>query len=307
MSRRFGVIVIVVIGVAGTCLAIAGYVLSPRAVELGLRFRRATLERALPEHDTFTTSRGTVHRYAGGEGDTLVLIHGFGDSAAGWSRVARALSEHYRVVVLDLAGHGLSDPVKPPLGFDDLVEGVEAALADQGNGLLLIGNSLGGWMAMRFALDHPDRVHRVLLLNSGGASWADVPDALLLPSTREEQRIKIVAMFGPDNTPRVPDFMLDQLVARGQDPRLLSLWNEIAHGMHLDDELAELRTPVELLWGTPDPFLPLEAYAKPLLEALPNAELHTLDGCGHASQYSCPQQLTELVLEVSGPEHRAAH
>ena len=73
-----------------------------------------------------------------------------------------------------------------------------------------------------------------------------------------------------------------------------------------DGELLQLRTPVALLWGTPDPLLPVQACAKPLLEALSHAELHGLDGCGHASQYSCPQQLTALMLDVLGPEHRAA-
>jgi pimeloyl-ACP methyl ester carboxylesterase len=134
----------------------------------------------------------------------LVLIHGFGDSASGWSQVVAALAEDYRVVALDLPGHGASGPNAPPLGFDDLEAGLEAALEDQGDRLILLGNSLGGWLATLFALDHPTRVQRLLLLNAGGASWAQLDEQLLLPETRDRQRAKNRAVMGV-KAPPVPD------------------------------------------------------------------------------------------------------
>ena len=281
-------------------LSAGAYLSSTRAVEITAWAQHAALESALPEHEVFETDRGEVHRYSGGEGNVLVLVHGFGDSAGGWALVTRTLAEHYRVVAVDLPGHGASDPQAPPLGFDDVAAGLEAALEDQGDQLVLLGNSLGGWVAMQFALDHPARVQRLLLLNSGGASWARVDEALLLPTTREQQRAKNHAIMA-DKAPPLPGFFLDQLIERGHDPRLQSLWIEHQQGHYLDEQLPELQIPVEMLWGTPDPIFPVESYADRLRAALPSASLHLLEECGHAPQYSCPGDLAELVLGLLTP------
>jgi pimeloyl-ACP methyl ester carboxylesterase len=139
-------------GFAFVTLAAGVYVSTTRTVELGIGAQQAVLEYVLPEHHVFETDRGEVHRYSGGEGRVLVLIHGFGDSASGWAQVVSALAEDYRVV----------------------------------------------------ALDHPTRVQRLLLLNAGGASWAQLDEGLLLPKTWDLQRAKNRALIGV-KAPSVPD------------------------------------------------------------------------------------------------------
>lgn len=295
-KRRWRILILFTGGVL-LSLAVGGYYLASRAVELGIWAQQAALESVLPEHDVFETERGEMHRYSGGEGRVLVLLHGFGDSASGWAQAAPELARHFRVVALDLPGHGASGPAAPPLGFDDLQAGLEAALEDQGDELILLGNSLGGWVATMFALEHPARVQRLLLLNSGGASWSRVDADLLLPKTRDRQRAKILAMLGDKALP-APGFLLDQLNEHGRDPRLLSLWDDHQRGHYLDAQLGEVRTPVDMIWGTPDPFLPVDGYADRLRDALPDARLHLIEGCGHTSQYSCPEDLTNLVIEL---------
>jgi pimeloyl-ACP methyl ester carboxylesterase len=297
MPKRRWKIVTLFGGAVLLTLAVAGYFAATHAVALGVWAQQAVLESVLPEHDVFETERGEVHRYSGGEGPVLVLIHGFGDSAGGWVRLAPALVDHFRVVTLGLPGHGASGPSAPPLGFDDLEAGFEAALRDQGDELLLLGNSLGGWLATRFALAHPERVERLLLLNSGGASWSRADEDVLLARTRDQQRAKNRALVG-DKVPPAPGFLLDQLIRHGRDPRLLSLWVDLERGRYVDAQLPELQTPVELLWGTPDPFFPVEGYADRLRDTLPDARLHLLEGCGHASQYSCPDDLANIIFEV---------
>ncbi|MCZ6805886.1 MAG: alpha/beta fold hydrolase [Deltaproteobacteria bacterium] len=300
MKERRWRIAALIVAVVLVVLGSGVYVLTTRAVELGIRAQQAFLESVLSEHEAFETDRGVVHRYSGGEGDVLVLIHGFGDSASGWSQVVRTLAEHYRVVTLDLPGHGASDPDAPPLGFHDLEAGLDAVLRNEGDRLILLGSSLGGWLATRFAIDHPERVRRLLLLNAAGASWVEHGEELLLPRTRAQQRAKNRALLGT-KAPPAPDFLLDQLIEHGRRPRLQSLWVE-QQGHFLDEQLPELRIPVDMLWGTPDPFFPIDSYAERLLETLPDARLHRLDGCGHAPQYSCPDLLTELVLELLAPD-----
>ena len=302
MNERRRRVAAIVAAVVLLVLGLGAFGLTTRAVQLTRWAQQRDLEAVLVEHEVFETDRGGVHRYSGGEGDVLVLIHGFSDSASGWSQVAPTLAQHYRLVTLDLPGHGVSGPDTPPLGFHDLQAGLDAALQDQGDQLILLGNSLGGFLAMRFAIDHPERVQRLLLLNSGGASWAQVDEEVLFPKTREQQRAKNRAILGT-KAPSVPDFLLDQMIERMRDPRFQSLWIDLQEVHYLDEQLPELRVPIDMLWGTPDPLFPVEGYADRLVETLPNAQLHRLDGCGHAAQYSCPDALTELVLEVLAPDN----
>ncbi|MEM9731041.1 MAG: alpha/beta hydrolase [Myxococcota bacterium] len=302
MPSRWKVAALVA-GIVLVGLLVAGFAFRSRTLEWMLHRQQHELEAALNEHDTLQTERGSIHRYAGGDGRVLVLIHGFGDRAGGWAQVAPTLAERYRVVSLDLPGHGASDPASPPLQLQDLTSGLEAALADQGDQLVLLGNSLGGWLALNYALDHPERVDHVVLLNAAGASWWSGPSKkrLLLPTTRDEQREKLAAVLG-ERAPAMPGFLLDQLVALGNDSRHEDLWNDVTDGNHyLDERLPSLIPSTTMLWGTPDPFFPFDSYATRLSQELPNTELHTLEGCGHAPQYSCPEELASLVFQVVPP------
>jgi len=281
-------------------LGVGAFVLAKRAVPLGIWAQQVALESVLSDHAVFETDRGTVHRYSGGKGDVMVLIHGFSDSASSWSQVAPTLAEHYRVVTLDLPGHGGSEPDAPPLGFHDLEAGLDTALRDQSDELILVGSSLGGWLAAQFAIDHPERVRRLVLLNAVGASWDETTEELLLPETREQQREKNRALLGP-KAPPLPGFLLDQLTDHSRDPRFQSLFADLQEGHYLDEGFAELRMPVDMLWGTPDPYAPVEGYVDRVLEKLPDGRLHTLEGCGHLPQYSCPDEVAELILEVLRP------
>ena len=113
------------------------------------------------------------------------------------------------------------------------MRGHETRSTPQGDELVLLGNSLGGWLAMRFAIDHPERVQRLLLLNAGGASWAQVDKETLFPKTREQQRAKNRAILGT-KAPSVPDFLLDQMIERMRDSRLESLWADVQEGQYLE-------------------------------------------------------------------------
>lgn len=223
-----------------------------------------------------------------------MLLHGFGDSAAGWSQVAGPLSASRKLVAIDLAGHGPSAPITPPLAMDDILTSVEIATADLGNDLILMGNSLGGWVAMRFALAHPDRVERLILINAAGLPQAVEKD-LLMPRTRARVRERNRAVFG-DSPPPAPWFVCDQLIAMAREPKLESLWNNLGLEPRLDAALPALHAPATLIWGTPDPLFP-EEYAERLRAALGAQEIRWLPGCGHSPQYSCPARLVELLDE----------
>ena len=124
--------------------------------------------------------------WTSGSGQTVVLLHGAGDSAGTWSSVVSKLTPRYRVVIPDLAGHGRSAPSSGPLSVGHVLTGLEAVMQSiPRDPAVIVGNSLGAWAALHYARQHPDRVARLVLVN-GGALVGDRPDLSLVPTTREE-------------------------------------------------------------------------------------------------------------------------
>lgn len=239
----------------------------------------------------------SVYRGGTDEGPTLVLVHGFGDSAAGWGQVIGPLARRHPVVTYDQPGHGESAPADPPLTFVHLSEGLEAVVDSIDGPVVLIGNSLGGFVALRHALDHPEGVERVVLINSGGLSYPELEGTLLMPETREGLALKNKAVFGDAARP-MPGFLADAFLERQGEARLQSLWTDLrTPPFHdLDDELSALTVPVDIIWGTPDGLLPLAGYGERFETLIPDARFETLDGCAHVPQYTCANRLV-LLLE----------
>ena len=122
--------------------------------------------------ERWATVRGArVHYFVGGSGPSVVLVHGLGGAASNWVELAPALARSYRVLALDLPGHGGSSPLPaaPSLTpFADVVRAVaerEALLP-----AAVVGHSLGGLVGLRLALRHPDAVRALLLAAAAGIS-----------------------------------------------------------------------------------------------------------------------------------------
>lgn len=233
---------------------------------------------------------------------TLVLIHGAGDQAGSWARVAPALAEGYRVLVPDLAGHGDSGPRDGPLPFDLVVEGFELVMAraveDYRGPAILVGHSMGAWVASVYAHRHPDRVARLVLVNGGPVRQET--DFSLLPADREEARELMQALRDPGSDP-IPDVLLDDIVRRSREGPIgrMAQVSESMEKYLLDGRLDELGVPVDLLWGASDRMMTPE-YAERLAEGLPRARVTRVEGCGHLPQAECPERFREALLRVLG-------
>lgn len=311
-TQRAGVLLKIFAGLCvliGIALIVATWFFFKRPLTLDRMFSRFALGAAGLERHEGQGPSGGLTWFAGGRGDeTLVLLHGAGDQAGTWARVISPLLEHYRVVVPDLVGHGGSDPAEGPISVGAVVDGVEAVLdAEAGSApVILVGNSLGGWVSFLVALDRPDQVARIVAVN-GGPIRQDNPTVNLFPTNREEARVTMEGLMGPA-ADSIPDLVLDDMVRRlpnGPAARVAATAGEMGRYL-LDGRLAEVTTPVDLLWGEADELLPA-AYVERLENGLSAVRVTTIPGCGHIPHRECPVVFGRTLVDIldQGPPEPA--
>jgi pimeloyl-ACP methyl ester carboxylesterase len=232
-------------------------------------------------------------------GEPLFLLHGLGDQAGVWSQVVRQLPANYHVLIPDFPGHGQSEPKEGTLTVGMMLDALDAVWQAKGAGrpAILVGNSMGAWVAMVYAFRNPERVARIVAVNGGAARHTNQKYSLT-PKNREEASRLIAALRDP-STPAIPDFVLDAIVREansGPIARLLASGSDLENYV-LDGKLGELKTPVNLLWGGADKFMPLP-YAGRLEFEIPAARLTILENCGHIPQRECPEKFVRELLKI---------
>jgi len=241
---------------------------------------------------------GPQTAWTGGNGPTLVLLHGAGDSAGTFASIVSKLTPTYRVVIPDLAGHGGSAPSEGPLSVGQVLTGLEAVMQHGAQDpAIIVGNSLGAWVALLYARQHPDRVARLVLVN-GGALVGDRPDLSLTPKTREEAAALMTQLRDASSEP-IPGFVLDNVVKEAQTgplARLAQTAGEMSQYV-LEGKLKEINAPVDLIWGESDKLFSV-AYARRMMAQLPASRLTTIPACGHVPQQECPARFGSALSDV---------
>jgi pimeloyl-ACP methyl ester carboxylesterase len=233
----------------------------------------------------------------------VVLLHGIADNALTWGFMLPGLRSIGPLYALDLPGFGQSGY---PQGrryspIDEQVAVVRQLVREQiGRPALLIGNSMGGWVAARLAQLDPELVRGAVLLNPGGAALEGRASWEPFLKTVAVGDLKIVRavyrqMFGRVN----PALYLGQLGFQTlfrRDPvaHFVAAANEDA--FFSPAELRELRVPIGLVWGMADHFLPSGSYEF-FHDNLPGAALLSLPGCGHLPQQERPRQVARFVRQ----------
>lgn len=299
LASKIGALLVTIVGSALIVIVILSFA-RPLATIVWLR--RSALRRAGFRKTKVATPAGVQTVWHGGAGPLLVLLHGAGDQAGTWSKVAPELKRHFRLVIPDLAGHGESEPRTGALSLGTLLTALEKVLETipgPAQTIAIAGNSMGAWMAMLYQQRHPHRVARLILIDGGPIKGAT--DIGIMPKDREEARRTMDAVLD-SSTPRPPNFVLDDLICvsnSGPISRLMAAGVDDMGKYLLDDQLANVRIPVALLWGGSDRLVPLE-YAKKLQAQLPQCTLTVIERCGHAPQLERPREFTEALLQVLG-------
>lgn len=213
---------------------------------------------------------------------TLVLVHGANDQAGTWFTVAATLARTHHVLVPDLPGHGESAPAEGPLPISLLLDGLRTAIGDASE-LTLVGNSLGGWLAILYTLEHPDRVKHLVLEAGGGLSIPLATD--IVAHDRDEAVAILRAVHGPKYVAQ--EWVIDSLLARGVDSPMLRITETEEHVV--DARLGEIDVPTTLIWGADDGVLPV-SYAEVLRSGISGATLHVIEGAAHIPHLQQPER-----------------
>jgi pimeloyl-ACP methyl ester carboxylesterase len=252
-----------------------------------------------------------VHYQEKGEGTPLILIHGFAASTYTWKDVFVPLSEKYRVIAVDLKGFGFTE--KPDGDYTrakqaELVAGLMDNLKIEK--AYLVGNSMGGEVALNVALRQPNRVISMVLVDSAGIQSVGrgslVPAYLQIPYIN--RGLTALAMLSPslvrsgleksyfDDT-KVSDAEVDyyyQPLKTDDGQRATILARQQFNLDSIEPRLDQITTPSLLIWGAEDEIIPLEAGRK-MNSAIKGSELKVYEKCGHIPQEEMPERLVSDI------------
>lgn len=279
--------------------AAAGALFFKRPIAVLAWLGRRRLEAAGCSKLSVASPAGLQTVFRGGSGPVVVLLHGAGDQAGTWARVAPSLAKSFTLILPDIAGHGESAPLRGPLPLGVLLQGLDGVLGRQvpAGKVTLVGNSLGAWMAALWAREHPGRVEHLVFVN-GGPIRKEPTDLTLMPRSRAQADKLLYALRDP-TSPVVPTFVVDDLIREANVGPIARLAAD-AKGMEaylLDGKLDTLTVPVDLLWGASDKLLPV-AWAELLQAQLPAARLTKIDRCGHVPQQECPEAFSAALSKI---------
>ncbi len=243
-------------------------------------------------------------------GPAVVLIHGYTDNARDWVPMLPYLSKRYRLILVDIRGHGQSS--KPECCYTRLDFAYDIKLLLDALGVQkadIVGHSLGSIIAQTFAEYWPERTAHVVLISSTGGSPPGRPKkprqfdfAAEIRKLKEpiEADSPFMIAWWDSPTPVDPDFIRRQRKDAAGIP--LRVWLAVldqalpANNIYgdLQNSLPRLKAPTLLIWGSKDPIME-EDVRQSLREALPNAKVKTFDGLGHNPFWEDPRGVAEVI------------
>jgi pimeloyl-ACP methyl ester carboxylesterase len=249
-----------------------------------------------------------------GSGETVLMLHGSGpgvSALANWQHNIPTLAQRFRVLAPDIVGFGATERA------DDIVyslgtwtDHVWAFLDAHGiETTAIVGNSLGGRIALQMATDRPDRITKMVLMGTPGVGMTPTEGLAALRAyepSHDAMRELLRNYFAVD-----PALITDELVEIRYQASIADGAYEAYRAMFFDprhtgselgiteNEVRAIATPILLVHGREDKVVPLQVSVK-MLGLLPNADLHVFSACGHWTQIERADEFSALVTDYFG-------
>ena len=236
----------------------------------------------------------------GAAGTPLLLVHGLGAHGEDWAAMIPTLAASgFHVYVPDLLGYGRS--AKPDVSYSismqetALVQFMQAVHLPRAN---VGGWSMGGWISLKLALDHPERVDRLMVYDSAGIYFpATFAPDLFTPNDVAGVR-RLMSMLSP--RPReLPGFVADAALRKLQGNAWVlrrSMAAMVSGHDLLDFRLHNIQEPTLIVWGAEDTLIPLSV-GETMHSSIPNSRLDVIEGCGHLAPLECAKPVLKGTLD----------
>jgi pimeloyl-ACP methyl ester carboxylesterase len=257
---------------------------------------------------------------AAGKGRVLLLVHGMAGSSATWKHVMPALSRRFTVIAPDLLGHGQSDKPRGEYSLGAHTDTLRDLLDALGHKrATVVGQSLGGGIAMQLAYQFPERCERLVLVNSGGLGQEVnlILRALTAPGAEYvfplvcSPRLRDVASLvgawlgrvGVRSTPAGEEIWRSYASLADADTRqaffrglrdVIDLSGQAVSALKRLSRAAQL--PTLIMWGAQDPFIPV-SHAIAAHHAIPGSRLEIFDGVGHYPHCEAPERFVAALVD----------
>lgn len=259
-----------------------------------------------------------LHIRKRGQGPALILIHGSFASLHTWQHWENELSKYFTTLSMDLPGHGLTGPIKTENYTTDYYADFVFALADKLgiDTFYVAGNSMGGNVAWKMALHHPERVKKLVLIDAAGY-WKTANDTAVKPTGRpfifrllaNDALANVLVKITPyilfsqnlrqvygdpskvktETIDRYYELMLREGNRKATVKRLRQPEN------NLQDSIRLIKTPTLILWGEKDAWIPV-THAYRFHEAMENSRLVIIKAAGHVPMEEMPEETVGYVI-----------
>jgi pimeloyl-ACP methyl ester carboxylesterase len=233
-----------------------------------------------------------------GEGPTLLLLHGLFGALSNWNEVLRECSKEYRVLIPLIP---IYKPTKVEASVNALADFV-GRFAEFKNlkDTVVVGNSLGGHLALIFALEHQDRLKALVLTGSSGLFESGMGSTF--PKRGDYQYVKDrvgYTFYSPGTTTReLVDEVFGIINDTGKALRIIKIARD-AQSSNMRKEIGRIKIPTLLIWGLNDNITPPHV-AYEFQSLLPNSELRFIDKCSHAAMMEQPKEFIRLMKQFLG-------
>ncbi|MFP3977168.1 MULTISPECIES: alpha/beta fold hydrolase [Marinobacter] len=246
-------------------------------------------------------------------GDTIVLVHGFGANKDNWTRIARELTDDFNVYAIDLPGHGESSkPLDLGYRFEEQVAHLAGIIEALGiSEMHMMGNSMGGGITALYTATHPEQIKTAVLFDPAGildfendmVDMVLAGDNPLIPSKPGD--FERLMDFALEERPFVPwpilGVMEEKAIANQEVNNVIfEAIKEVGFTTDFRDAIKRIEDPVLIVWGKEDRILDYRNGAI-FQKTIPGSQLEILDGIGHAPMIEAPEESARLFLEFAEP------